>query len=191
MSKKKSLLVFFSVLVGLGLVMVFIVKNRSISPQDSSSIQELNQNSNSRAGDCIILTDEDCKLGTLFEKELNGKKILIVGFKLKPGSPLYSLYPGFLAKGEYSKGENLKGNFLSITNNDNPKQRIYYAGDIDITQTKSVEVDRGFQIAEIDSKGISNYGEFNLLIVASLIEPDGNPVSDEQTIKSLFGIHDK
>ncbi len=132
---------------------------------------------------CKVLPIEFCKDGKLLEFELNGKKYSFVGLNVPPGTPIYALTSGELAKTEES-GQYFTGFGAQITNSEQTGASII-KGDVLYQNMVYETVQEGQQIATVGDRGIENLGGYNIVFTINRRTQNG-PVPNMDLLKELF-----
>ena len=131
---------------------------------------------------CQIIPQEYCERAKLIEFKYQGVDHKLIAFNLPEGTPLYSPKDGQLFTGEFN-GEPFNGPFGSVQD---PKNGFSFIGDVNITLLPQA-VKKGDQIGTIQNTGITNFGEYNLIIFTTRANAQGTgPETDEEVLNTLF-----
>ena len=183
--RKNSLILLVGFILILSVVFFFFFNQKKtqvpVIKKDNKSVQV---QSRSAPGSCKILPEEYCGGGKVIQKEINGQLFKIVGFKLPEGTPLYSHKDGRFNKG-VTPGELFVGSFGAIMGKPGEGGFSVY-GDIKFSNN-SGDIKRGDIIGTIQNTGVTNFGEYNLIIMATRANAEGTrPETDTETLTRLF-----
>ena len=136
---------------------------------------------------CQILPPEVCAKAELIELKYLGQTFKLLGFRpeyLPEGTPLYSHKDGRFNKG-VTPGELFVGSFGAIMGKPGEGGFSVY-GDIKFSNN-SGDIKRGDIIGTIQNTGVTNFGEYNLIIMATRANAEGTrPETDTETLTRLF-----
>ncbi len=133
---------------------------------------------------CQIMPQEFCNGGKVIEMQYQGNTYRLLAFTLPDGTPLYSPESGQLIKGVFN-GVPLTGPFGVIK--PNADKSFYFVGDLKFENNNTVDVKPGDPVARIQKTGVTNFGEYNLIIMANRLDATGKkPEADKEILDALF-----
>ena len=120
---------------------------------------------------CIIVSPEACaKAVRLEEPSPLGGVITYIGLNLQPDEIIKAPISGQMIQVELKQPAPYQGSRISIINSSNGIA-VYVTGDLKLKSMLTRDVQVGEDIALVGNRGITNRGNFNVLINASRIDP--------------------
>ncbi len=189
--KKPIFWVFFVILIAIPLVSFLITpyfkKNTpSATPaktQHSTPVVLI-----PKPGSCQILEERFCSQAEVVDwKNTQGEISKMIGFRLKPGTPLLvPINNGMVSKAKLPDNGLVKGYMADVADPNDPNPFWYYFyGDLEFDDMRSPTLQAGQQFGRIGDRGITNGEGYNLLL--KIRKGIGTKIAnDTDQLKKLF-----
>lgn len=161
------------------------------APQESTNTADTQKPTNPEAKqevNCRILDPELCKTAELIEtKTAQGAPVKMAAFRLKENDSIRSIGTFQVAKAEIAQPATFKGYSATLTNPNDRSLTYTIIGDLKFDNMLTIDARDGQIIGRIGNRGVINFGEYNLVVYISRLDPNTRTFSSaDDVLENLF-----